>query len=307
MRAEPGLDALFASLRDEGFRVGVDEELRVRRVLGLLGEQGTRGKPASGDGQEARGERKEQDELAAVVASIVVKSAEARAKFDEVFDAWAVVQSKRGAEPEPYDGPLIPLPAKRRRWSSFAWPRWPRRRDSRRRYGIIGAAVLMAGSLAAVVYLVAFRPKEPAKAQPAVASGPPAPAGSTSDSVLTHPVETVTLPPPPTGAKSLAALAALAAAAAAGIWGLLCSPPLASCPRAFPKQARAAHGLAPPCAGAWRGPAAPLGAHRPGGARLGHRTLRVRRTDAPPRRPRHGESNGCLRRSSPASFSAQPP
>jgi hypothetical protein len=81
------LDSLFASLRDAGLRVGIDEELRARHVLACMARAEAEGRlvhpSVEGDPAIEWGAS-----IEAALASIVVKSREARDVFRTVFVAW---------------------------------------------------------------------------------------------------------------------------------------------------------------------------------------------------------------------------
>ncbi len=71
----PGLEALLAALGEAGLRVGVTERLRLQQVFGLA--------PVLSPNPEQTPGR-----LKSVLRALLVKSAQDRADFDRIFDAW---------------------------------------------------------------------------------------------------------------------------------------------------------------------------------------------------------------------------
>src|SRR4051794_2454307 len=103
MSAALGLDPLLAALRQAGLPVGVSEMARLQQVFSL--------------GPQIR--NPEDRRLKAVLRAVLVKSAEDRARFEPVFDAWL---GRAGQEvslreaPRPSPVPEPEPPPKRSIW-----------------------------------------------------------------------------------------------------------------------------------------------------------------------------------------------
>src|SRR5215813_6103201 len=84
--APTGLAALLAALREAGHAVGPTEVLRLREVFAREPELPSR------------------ERLGSLLGAVLVKSAEDRARFDRLFDAWYVRADEEWQLAEPAEG-----------------------------------------------------------------------------------------------------------------------------------------------------------------------------------------------------------